>query len=128
MSSAKAQYNHTQWQAGQSVRLRVINGSLAANKGEMRSARRIPVQCPVKIRVQETGEVAYGMSKDLSVEGIGFVSSYVPRYGELVEVHLLPPQGSGIRPLRAVLRVQRCNPVTPGKEYEVGAVILQVRD
>ena len=106
----------------------VPGGRKLNNKGELRNARRIPINCQVKIRVTESGETAYGTTKDLSVDGISLVTDYVPRFGQLLDIHVLPPQGSTIKPLRALVQVRRCSQMIAGRSYEIGAVILKIRD
>lgn len=110
-------------------RLRVINGGRASSgpKGELRKARRIPIKCQVEIKAQDGWEIHYGVSKDLGVDGVSFVTDYVPRFGQLLEIHLVPPQGSAIKPLRALIQVRRCAQVIAGKEYEIGAAIIKIR-
>jgi hypothetical protein len=111
------------------AKLRLVPGGRHRNnKGELRNARRIPINCQVKIRVTESGETAYGTTKDLSVDGISLITDYVPRFGQLLDIHVLPPQGSTIKPLRALVQVRRCAQVIVGRSYEIGAVILKIRD
>lgn len=110
-------------------KLRLIpGGRQKANKGEMRNARRIPLNCQVKIRATESGEIAYGTTKDLSVDGVAILTDYVPRFGQLLEIHVLPPQGSSIQPLRALVQVRRCVQVVAGASYEIGTAILKIRE
>src|SRR5574340_911381 len=112
----------------ESATLRLIPGGRKLNnKGELRNARRIPINCQVKIRVTESGETAYGTTKDLSVDGISLITDYVPRFGQLLDIHVLPPQGSTIKPLRALVQVRRCAQMIAGRSYEIGAVILKIR-
>lgn len=110
-------------------RLRVIMGGRASSgtKGELRKSRRIPIKCQVEIKAQDGWEIHYGVSKDLSVDGVSFVTDYVPRFGQLLEIHLVPPQGSSIKPLRALIQVRRCAQLVAGKEYEIGAGIIKIR-
>jgi hypothetical protein len=116
-------------QEDQTVKLRLVpGGRQRSHKGEMRNGRRIPLNCQVKIRVTESGETAYGVTKDLSVDGIALVTDYVPRFGQLLELHVLPPQGSVIKPLRALVQVRRCAQVVAGCSYEIGAAILKIRE
>lgn len=111
------------------VNLRLIPGGRSnATKGEMRNARRIPVNCQVKIRVTESDETAYGITKNLSVDGVSLITDYVPRFGQLMEIHVLPPQGSAIKPLCALVQVRRCHQVVAGSSYEIGTAILKIRE
>ena len=113
----------------QITQLEVIpGGRLQAERGERRSARRIPITCQVKIRITESDETAYGTTKDISVGGVGLITDYVPRFGQLMEIHVLPPQGSSIQPLRALVQVRRCVQLPTGHHYEIGAAILKIRE
>jgi hypothetical protein len=112
------------------AKLRLLPGGRRnhQNKGEMRTARRIPIICQVKIRVTENGETFYGNTKDLSVDGVSLLTDYVPRFGQLLEIHVLPPQGSTIKPLRALVQVRRCVKLDAGRNYEIGTAILKIRE
>lgn len=113
----------------QTAKLRLVPGGRQRNnKGEMRSGRRIPINCQVKIRVTESSEIAYGTTKDLSIDGISLLTDYVPRFGQLMEIHVLPPQGSTIKPLRALVQVRRCVQLVAGRNYEIGTAILKIRE
>lgn len=128
MPFAKASFSETHSEAHHDQpKLRVINGGRGSPKGELRKSRRIPVKCRVEIKAQDGWEIHYGESRDLSVDGISFVTDYVPRYGQLLEVSVIPPQGSPVKPLRALIQVKRCAQVVAGKEYEIGASILKIR-
>ena len=110
----------------QTVKLRLLPGGRRPHKGEMRNARRIPINCQVKIRVTENGETVYGTTKDLSVDGVSLITEYVPRFGQLLDIHVLPPQGSTIKPLRALVQVRRCVRVENSRDYEIGTAILKI--
>jgi hypothetical protein len=112
----------------QPVKLRLLPGGRRQHKGEMRSARRIPINCQVKIRVTENGETVYATTKDLSVDGVSLLTEYVPRFGQLLDIHVLPPQGSTIKPLRALVQVRRCVRVENSRSYEIGTAILKIRE
>jgi len=130
MPQAKAFFTADQSaaQEEQPARLRLLPGGRRQHKGEMRTARRIPINCQVKIRVTESGETVYGTTKDLSVDGVSLVTDYVPRFGQLLDIHVLPPQGSTIRPLRALVQVRRCARVEGQRSYEIGTAILKIRE
>jgi len=115
-------------QEAQPAKLRLLPGGRRQHKGEMRNARRIPINCQVKIRVTESGETVYGTTKDLSVDGVSLLSDYVPRFGQLLDIHVLPPQGSTIKPLRALVQVRRCVKLDSGRSYEIGTTILKIRE
>lgn len=114
-------------QEDQPAKLRLLPGGRRQHKGEMRNARRIPINCQVKIRVTENGEIVYGTTKDLSVDGVSLLTDYVPRFGQLLDIHVLPPQGSTIKPLRALVQVRRCVRVENSRSYEIGTAILKIR-
>lgn len=115
-------------QEAQPVKLRLLPGGRRQHKGEMRNGRRIPINCQVKIRVTENGETVYGTTKDLSVDGVSLLTDYVPRFGQLLDIHVLPPQGSTIKPLRALVQVRRCAKLDSGRSYEIGTAILKIRE
>ncbi len=87
----------------------------------------MPIECYVKVRVSESGEIFYAMSKDLSVDGVAMVAHYVPRFGELMEIQLQSPRGSTLKPLRALVQVRRCSQLGENKGYEIGTAIIKVR-
>ena len=128
MPFAKASFSEAQGEThhGQ-PRLRVINGGRAVQKGELRKSRRIPIKCKVEIKAQDGWEIHYGMTSDLSVDGVSFITDYVPRFGQLLEIHVVPPLGSSVKPLRALIQVKRCAQVVAGKQYEIGAAIIKIR-
>ncbi|PWB49874.1 MAG: hypothetical protein C3F18_09780 [Nitrosomonadales bacterium] len=121
--------NRSETRRAHHVHLRVINGGQRTHeaRGEMRCSRRIPMECYVKVRTAESGEVFYAMSKDLSVDGVAFIAQYVPRYGELMEIQLQPPPGSSAKPFKALVQVRRCSQVGDNRGYEIGAAIIKVR-
>jgi hypothetical protein len=129
MPFAEASYAETHSEArNPQPFLRVINGGRSSgSKGELRKSRRIPISCKVEIKAQDGWEIHYGMTNDLSVDGISFITDYVPRFGQLLEVHVVPPQGSPVKPLRALIQVKRCAQVVAGKQYQIGAAILKIR-
>ncbi|MFA5241176.1 MAG: PilZ domain-containing protein [Sulfuricella sp.] len=131
MPFAKAYQQNNQSEAHRphQVHLRVINGGQRINepRGELRCSRRIPMECYVKVRMTESGEVFYAMSKDLSVDGVAFTAHYVPRYGELMEIQLQSPLGSSVKPFKALVQVRRCSQKGDHKGYEIGAAIIKVR-
>lgn len=131
MPFAKAyqQNNQSEARRPHQVHLRVINGGQRINepRGELRCSRRIPMECYVKVRMTESGEVFYAMSKDLSVDGVAFTAQYVPRYGELMEIQLQSPLGSSVKPFKALVQVRRCSQKGDHKGYEIGAAIIKVR-
>jgi hypothetical protein len=131
MPFAKAyqQQNRSEARRAHHVHLRVINGGQRNNesRGEMRCSRRIPMECYVKVRATESGEVFYAMSKDLSVDGLAFIAQYVPRYGELLEIQLQSPLGANTKPFKALVQVRRCSQTGDNKAYEIGTAIIKVR-
>ena len=92
------------------------------------NARRIPMRCWVEIEVVHTGEVFYGVTVGLSVEGVSFLTRYVPRFAELLEIRLIPPEGSVVNPLRALIQVESCTQIIKGREYEIDSAIREIRE
>lgn len=125
--TAEEQYSESHQQ--HTAKLRVIPGGRPASpKGELRKSRRIPVACRIEFKTQEAWDIHHGTSLNLSVDGLSFVTDYVPRFGQLLEIHMIPPQGAAIRALRALVQVRRCTQVVAGKEYEVGTAIIKIRE
>jgi hypothetical protein len=110
----------------QSSRRFAPNGGRTLNKGELRGSRRIPIFCQVKIRVPDSGEIAYGTTRNLSVDGLSLVTDYVPRFGEMLEVHVLPPAGGPTPPLHALVQVKRCIRHKDAQLFEIGVVIRRI--
>lgn len=97
-------------------------------RDKRRNARRVPLDCKIKIRVPETHDTYYGVCRNLSVDGVFFVTDYVPRFGQVLEVHILPSQAPGApAPLNAVVEVRHCTRTAGGERYEIGAAILRVK-
>lgn len=97
-------------------------------KPDQRSARRVPVNIPAKIRIGEFGQIYYGECSDLSVGGMTLRTEYVPRPEEELEVFLMPPriQGEPAQPFSARARVTRCHEIERGQLYELGLIIIEV--
>lgn len=93
---------------------------------ENRNTRRIPISCKVKLKIPETRETYYGVTKRLSIEDISFESEYVPRFGQLLEITVAPPAGSNTQPLCALIQVYSCTQVEEGQIYEIGGAIRKV--
>lgn len=131
MPFAKAyqQQNRSESNRNHHVHLRLINGGQRINepRGEMRCSRRVPLECYVKVRVTDSGETFYAMSKDLSVDGLAFTAHYVPRFGEMMEIQLQSPRGSTLKPFKALVQVRRCVHLDENKGYEIGTAIIKVR-
>ena len=94
---------------------------------ENRASLRVPLNCKVKIKVLGARESHYGICKDLSVDGILIESDYVPRYGQMLDVMVLPPQQGPVVPLHAIIQVRRCSEIIGSKLYEIGAKIKEIK-
>ncbi|WP_374348994.1 PilZ domain-containing protein [Chitinimonas sp.] len=95
---------------------------------DQRTARRVPVDCPARIRSADIGPAFYGTCKDLAVGGLTLHSNFVPRPDEELEVTLMPP-GTGGRqpaPMKVHARVRRCHELEAEKCYEIGLEIIKV--
>jgi len=92
-----------------------------------RNTRRIPIVCPVKVRVPETHQTFEGITRKLSVDDIAFEAEYVPRYGQLLEITVTPPPGNTtFPPLKALIQVFSC---VEGEEkgwYQIAGQIKKV--
>lgn len=100
-------------------------------RSELRTARRVPMQCKVRITLLEgLGPSQYGVCTELSVSGMTLLTSYVPQAEEVFDVLMLPPQREGqfnAAPLAARVQVKRCHELVPGKSYELGVEIIALR-
>ncbi|MFN3397354.1 MAG: PilZ domain-containing protein [Sulfurimicrobium sp.] len=128
-AKANQQQNRAEPDRARPAPLRLIHGGPHSNepRGEMRCSRRIPLECYVKARVVDSGEIFYAMSKDLSVDGLAFTAHYVPRFGEMMEIQLQSPRGSTLKPFKALVQVRRCVCLDGNKGYEIGTAIMKVR-
>jgi hypothetical protein len=59
---------------------------------------------------------------------VTFLTDYVPRFEELLEVRVIPPEGSLVKPLRALVQVQGCTQIVQGAQYEIDGLIQEVRE
>jgi hypothetical protein len=97
-------------------------------RDKRRNTRRIPLNSKVRIKVPETNETHYGVCRDLSVDGISFETDYVPRFGQILEILVMPPQPSGLTPpLHAIIEVRHCARANAGEHYEIGAAIVKIK-
>ncbi|MDY0014420.1 MAG: PilZ domain-containing protein [Rhodocyclaceae bacterium] len=96
----------------------------ARNPQERRLDRRIPLGCPALLRPR-VGQPVMAQCLELSVGGMTLVTAYVPGAGEVLEVEIMPPQGSRTPALKAKVQVKRCHQAGVGR-YELGVAIVQV--
>lgn len=89
---------------------------------EKRSGRRVPVNCPVQIRLKDEREFL-GLAHDLSVDGISFDCPVQLAAADEAEIKLLPPEGSFIAPLAAVIQVIRCDPTDSPHRFMIAAAL-----
>jgi len=89
---------------------------------EKRSGRRIPVNCPVQIMLKD-GRELLGLTHDLSVDGILFDCPVPLAAAEEADIKLLPPEGSFIAPLNAVIQVIRCDPTDSPHRFMIAAAL-----
>ncbi len=85
------------------------------------------ITCRVEIKL-ETGEIYHGTACGLGVDGVTFLTDYVPRFEEVLEVRVIPTEGSLVKPLRALVRVQGCTQLVQGAQYEIDGWIQEVRE
>lgn len=95
---------------------------------EQRTGRRVPIDCPAKIRTDALGPTSYGTCVELSVGGMTLRTIFVPLPGEEFEVTIRPPRGPGVvsPPMTARVKVKRCHEMERGKEYEIGVEIIKI--
>lgn len=78
--------------------------------------------CPVQITLADQREFL-GLTHDLSVDGILFDCPVALAAAEEAEVKLLPPEGSFITPLNAVVQVIRCDPTDSPHRFMIAAAL-----
>lgn len=93
---------------------------------EKRISRRVPVDCRVEFTVQGAHEQHEGICRDLSVDGVAFQCEFQLSTGMILQLNVLPPSGSGIRPLSALVEVVRAIAAADGVGYEVAGRIVEV--
>ncbi len=94
---------------------------------ERRGGKRMQMGCRAKLKSRHTGETFYGECVDLSIDGMALRSTFVPQFGERLDVVVLVPPVSGLpgKPFEALVEVRRCNEVERGRLYEIGVKILK---
>lgn len=94
---------------------------------EKRDFIRVEVDCPVRYRVENTGEDATGKVRNLSGRGMMFIAEQeLPRESYL-EVRI-QPENTLTPPLHARVRVVRVAKPRRGEGFEIGAVIQEMLD
>ena len=109
--------------------MRAMNVSGRSGLGkDKRNSRRVPIECPTRIRTMDIGPSYYGTCIDLSVNGLTIHTNFVPRPGEELEVTVLPPRAGEIMtpPMMARVRVKRCHELEQGEVYEIGLEIVTI--
>jgi len=92
---------------------------------EKRASRRIPVECVVRFRIVGAEQSYQACSKNLSVGGIAIAGTAVVKPGDTLELQLLPPKGSAVLPLDALVTVTRSTENESG--CEVAGYFKEVR-
>ncbi len=105
------------------VRILYRGNSLLARR-ERRREGRTSARRALAVKVLETGDIHWGICRDLSAGGIAFETEYVPRFGQLLEIRLVPARTGPALPLCALVRVRRCVPCAAG--YRIGAAIAEM--
>ena len=89
---------------------------------EKRSARRIPVNCPIRITLPD-GQERMGLAHDLSVDGISFECGIAIGEATSAQVQLEPPAGAHTAPLRGSIEVIRCTELDTRGGYLIAAAL-----
>jgi len=89
--------------------------------------RWMKMSCHAKLKSLLSGETSYGECTYLSVDGIAIRTSFVPQYGEPLEVTMVPPAFGREAAKRFVVEaeVRHCHELEHGKLYELGMVITR---
>jgi hypothetical protein len=99
------------------VRIFYRGNSLLARR-ERRREKRTVARRALALKILETGDIHWGVCRDVSTGGIAFETEYVPRFGQLLEIRLAPA-------LCALVQVRRCTPCATSGGYQVGAAIAE---
>lgn len=103
------------------------------NLNDLRQNRKyvhwMKMSCGAKLKSLLSGEINYGECTHLSVDGIAIRTSFVPQYGEMLEVTMMPPTVGKASGKRFVVEaeVQHCHELEHGKLYELGMAIMRRR-
>lgn len=90
---------------------------------EKRDFIRMPMQCPITMRVGDNGPTDRAELRDLSAGGIRFLSPYAVEQGVRVAVRIAP-KNPITPPLDAEVNVLRCEPLAD--RFEIAAAIASV--
>lgn len=92
---------------------------------EKRGFHRMQLNCRVTLRSSAGGDEFAAQGRDLSAQGLSFLSDRSFQEGDRLEV-TVSPENAVVRPLRAELQVVRVEP--DGDGYLVGAQIRRMLD
>lgn len=93
---------------------------------EKRTAKRIPVVCEVIFKFLKGQRSFKGASKNLSIDGIAFGSEQPAQPGDILELALVPPAGSKIMPLNALVEVTRNCAISGQWSFEIAGKLKQI--
>ncbi len=97
------------------------------NVNEQRDFQRVNTECAVKYKkVGESGELKEGTAKNLSGNGIFFITAEALEVNSLLEIHLVPGTNA-TPPLEAVIEVIRSNPGTAEGKFEIAGMIKSLK-
>jgi hypothetical protein len=85
------------------------------------------VDCEVKFSVAGASEQDSGRCRNLSGDGILFVADRAPAVGAVLEVTVVPPEGSAVAPLLATVEVIRVDPEAADGGHLVAATVMEIK-
>lgn len=97
------------------------------NVTELRNFPRVAVTCTVKYKQAEsTDEFKEGTTRNISGNGIFFITSEMHEVNSLLEIHIAPGTDSAL-PLDAIIEVIRSNPGKQEGEFEIAGMIKNIK-
>ena len=96
------------------------------NVKEKRIIPRISVSCQINYKIVNAPEFRQGTAKNISSNGVLFVSEEEIEQGTMVEIKIIPGTES-IPPLGAIIEVIRVNPIDSGEKFEIAGLIKAMK-
>lgn len=93
---------------------------------EKRDFIRMTVDCQVSFTEVGSDKVSHGTGKNLSGKGILFISRHEIKIGTLLDL-TVSPENDVTPPLSAIVQVVRVEMLEPGRRYEIGALIQDLK-
>jgi len=95
-------------------------------KKEQRTIPRISVTCQINYKNVNESEFKQGRARNISSNGVLFVTDEEIEVGMIMEIKLVPG-ASSVPPLGAIIEVVRVNPVESDNNFEVAGLIKAMK-